>query len=292
MSNGGMLPISLTLDRYPFAPPVAWVSLSGIGGSVHGPLSPAVDRTPSARMDCVPVRKLPRVTASTPSARTAGAGNDPGSPCPRRDPLTEPLASSVCPAKAARSRTVDAQVDRMQVRPMARSRRPWTDARWTASRSKSCLGSRPVPRPLGPPVLVTTLVRPVPGAIRSSKPSPVAHAPRKLRALVPCMLRPSAGRSGPWPALAGRGPTLDGLRAGSKAASGHGQYPVRSDRRCWQRPWFALSQARSPMIDRRNSRGAWSRGASFPVVSEAGFCALVGSPGSNSESTMTEATDG
>ena len=32
------------------------------------------------------------------------------------------------------------------------------------------------------------------------------------------------------------------------------------------------------MIDRRNSRGAWSRGASFPVVSKAGFCALVGSP--------------
>ena len=131
-------------------------------GPAHGPLSPAVDRR---SMDCELVQKLPRVTASTPSARTAGAGNDPGSPCPRRDPLTEPLASSVCPAKAARSRTVDAQVDRMQVRPMARSRRPWTDARWTASWSKSCLGSRPVPRPLGPPVLVTTLVRPVPGAI-------------------------------------------------------------------------------------------------------------------------------
>ena len=43
-------------------------------------------------------------------------------------------------------------------------------------------------------------------------------------------------------------------------------------------PLPAKGSRRSPMIDRRNSRGAWSRGASFPVVSKAGFCALVGSP--------------
>ena len=128
MSYGGMLQISLTLDRYPFAPPVAWISLIGTGGPIHGSLSPAMARPPtlgwtadrskrrlgSRRATC-PLG--PYVLAWTQARPFPGARH---SPNPILSCMPRGTQSLTWLTRAVRSRTADAQMDLKQG-PMAAS---------------------------------------------------------------------------------------------------------------------------------------------------------------------------